>query len=371
MKALTAADFKNRTLRGFNLSVVHSAAELKAKNLPACRATGANLGRYWISVKHDASDVYSFTTPDQLTTLDAALTQAESLGMYLMVTLQVFPDQGGCDLWGNARRKAGVVKIWRQIAERYKGRSSIAGFDLINEPRPNASLGQSVKSVTPEFMTWQIDLITAIRSIDPTRVCVVEVLGNSMLNYITPLALDNVIYSPHGYGPLKLTHQGVAAYLGQSGNSERQTYGSGYAGKYDDWIMNYFFNPEAYSSDYWRAIYDFVKRNGYKPAIWIGEFACINWAPMNLQKQWTATRWTQDIINIFEREGWSWAFHAWREWQGWDPEIPSSYYTKFKFTNAAPFTRSSKPSDWTAQRTSTSPTMQVLKGFFAKNPTNL
>src|SRR5688572_10148260 len=47
---LTANHFRSKLLRGFNLSTVYTLSELKAKNIPAARETGANIGRYWISV---------------------------------------------------------------------------------------------------------------------------------------------------------------------------------------------------------------------------------------------------------------------------------------------------------------------------------
>ena len=31
-------------------------------------------------------------------------------------------------------------------------------------------------------------------------------------------------------------------------------------------------------------------------------------------------RWIADVASLFEREGWTWTLHAWREWDGWSLE---------------------------------------------------
>ena len=48
---------------------------------------------------------------------------------------------------------------------------------------------------------------------------------------------------------------------------------------------------------------------------WLGEFSAIRWAPDH-----SAARYWEDLINIFERHGWDWSYHAFREWQGWSVE---------------------------------------------------
>jgi len=56
-----------------------------------------------------------------------------------------------------------------------------------------------------------------------------------------------------------------------------------------------------------------TKKHGV--AIYIGEFGSIRWAPEN-----STYRYLKDCIEIFEEEGWDWAYHAFREWQGWSVE---------------------------------------------------
>lgn len=356
MSYITADNFRKSKMRGFNLGPVLTSADLNHKNLPALRATGANIARYWIRVKHDANNVYTFTTPDQLTTLDQALALAAANNLLIMLTLEVQPTQAACDLWGSTARKAGVIKIWQQLATRYKNNQTIAGYDLINEPR--IASPRTIANTTTEYRNWQIDCVKAIRAIDPNHVIAIECLGNSMFKGFVPLPFPNIIYSPHGYSPLKITHQGINAYLGSTATETSNPYPAP-SGSY---VADYFPNVS-----YWADPLNFGKAN--TAVIWIGEFSCINWARKNSKGEWTSTRWIQDCIKFMEEAGWSWCYHAWREFEAWDAEIPSSYYDKFTFKNAAPFTRSTKPSysDWHSQASSSTPTMLLLKQKFALN----
>jgi hypothetical protein len=54
------------------------------------------------------------------------------------------------------------------------------------------------------------------------------------------------------------------------------------------------------------------------------------------------------VIEVCEQHGWSWAYHAWREWEGWDAERNN-------------FDRSD-----TARKAGT-PRIELLNSFFARN----
>lgn len=59
---------------------------------------------------------------------------------------------------------------------------------------------------------------------------------------------------------------------------------------------------------------DFQQKTGAR--IYVGEFNAIRFAPDN-----SAARWLEDALNVFDANGWSWDYHCFREWQGWDLEI--------------------------------------------------
>ena len=49
--------------------------------------------------------------------------------------------------------------------------------------------------------------------------------------------------------------------------------------------------------------------------VYVGEFSAVRWAPGN-----SAYRYLRDCIRIYERYGWDWAYHAWRESHVWSVE---------------------------------------------------
>jgi hypothetical protein len=53
----------------------------------------------------------------------------------------------------------------------------------------------------------------------------------------------------------------------------------------------------------------------YGVHIYIGEFSAIRWAPGD-----SGYNYLRDCIEIFEQNGWDWAYHAFREWDGWSVE---------------------------------------------------
>lgn len=386
---MTAADFDSSKMRGFNISLVNSLGDLSYKNLIGAKATGANHVRYWMQIMHDANGKYFFSdrfgarlASSPLKTLDSAVRLCEKLGIYLIPTIEVLPRQGACDWWGNTTyfttsiaRKAGIKKIWvDSLARRYKDKKIIAAYDLMNEPRKNTafikknSSGAIVYQPTnKEYVQFTADLIAGIRAVDPNHAIVVEVLGNSMLYDLAYGKTDsvafnqylryvkNLIYSPHGYSPMVITHQGTGIDL-----PNRRIYPD--TTKNDKgkitYVAGYF--DSAYSS-YWKQPAQFKKK--YKAVIWVGEFSCINWAPKNMQGEWTNARWIKDAIKYMESQGWSWAYHARKEYQGWDSEYSSEWYT----TNATFY--KAKPSKLppTSVLDVNAPAALELKAAFLKN----
>ena len=101
------------------------------------------------------------------------------------------------------------------------------------------------------------------------------------------------MYYPHAY-----THQGV----GQKDPDKFKTLAYPNVGR--GWNKEYLKEKLA-------PVLDFQKRHG--AIIYVGEFSAIAWAP-------NAEQYLADCISIFEEYGWSWTYHAFREWHGWDVE---------------------------------------------------
>ncbi|HEY9827505.1 MAG TPA: hypothetical protein V6D19_18865, partial [Stenomitos sp.] len=61
----------------------------------------------------------------------------------------------------------------------------------------------------------------------------------------------------------------------------------------------------------------FQKRNP-DARLYCGEFSVVRWAP-------NADRYLRDNLEIFEKYGWDWSYHAFREFHGWSPEYDETF----------------------------------------------
>ena len=76
------------------------------------------------------------------------------------------------------------------------------------------------------------------------------------------------------------------------------------------------------------AVIDFQKK--YHVPIFVGEFSVISWAPVQ-----SAVAYLKDLTDVFQKYGWSWTYHAFREYQGWSLEYEDGYMPfKGKFKKA-------------------------------------
>ena len=187
-----------------------------------------------------------------------------------------------------------LLDAWRDIATRFKGDRRIYGYDFANEPfqtRPHKRDYWQVQNACAEV----------IRAVDPDATLLVE--SNHMdapytFSYLSPLAMDNVIYEVHMYDPGTYTHQGVGPSdpLGQT-----------YPGVLAD--------GEVLDKEWLRRRLEPVRafQLKHRCRIYVGEFSAIAWAP-------GADAYIRDCIDLFEEYGWDWTYHAFREWEGWSVE---------------------------------------------------
>ena len=141
-----------------------------------------------------------------------------------------------------------------------------------------------------------------------------------------PIDAERVVYSVHMYQPHQFTHQGVydapvgITYPGEIGGRH-----------WDKEAIRKALRP---AIDYQR---------DYGVEIYIGEFSAIRWAPGS-----SAHDYLRDVIEVMEENGWDWAYHAFREWDGWSVEHGPDRKDR---------RRSSTPTD----------REQLLRSWFAKN----
>lgn len=236
--------------------------------------------------------------------LDQSVAQANAAGLKVIVDLHQAPFPGGVggggerslDMWNSPQLEPNFVTAWTAIANKLKPRQAgIWGFDLFNEP--DAGNG----AVPPNWHRLAEKLTATIHGITPD-IWVVFDPGPNGRTYgyrnLTPMADKKVIYTFHDYVPHAFTHQSLPGWPA---------------------VANYPYNDNGtvidrlYRHNDMKQVADFQKK--YNVPILVGEFSVIRWAPKA-----DAVRWLQDGIEYYEANGWSWTYHAFREWDGWSLE---------------------------------------------------
>ena len=257
---------------------------------------GATMARFQISRRADNADLgeYAVWVDSRLDNLEDVLRWADARGMKICVDLHVQPgghdSSGGQALFRDERYAAAFVETWRRIAARFRGHPAIYGYDLINEPLQNGR-------APIDYWTIQRRAAEAVREIDPETPIIVEANHWALPNafsYLSPLAMDNVIYQVHVYEPHNFTHQGVGG----------RPIGPKWPDPEKGWTRDYL-------RDRLHPVREFASRHGAK--IYVGEFSAATWAT-------GAEDYLRDCINLFEEYGWDWTYHAFREWEGWSVE---------------------------------------------------
>ena len=167
--------------------------------------------------------------------VDALLTWCESNEIYLILDLHAAPGGQGEDaaisdyddskpsLWESEYNKSKTVALWGKLANRYKDKEWIGGYDLLNEV--NWPLGDGV------LRDLYVRITNEIRAVDSNHILFIE--GNGFANDfsgLTPPWDSNMVYSPHKYWTYNDTasmqwvldireEHNVPLWLGESGEN--------------------------------------------------------------------------------------------------------------------------------------------------------
>ena len=257
---------------------------------------GATMARFQMSRRSDNADLdeYAAWVDSRLDNLEDVLRWAAARGMKICVDLHAAP--GGCDasggqaLFRDERCARAFVDTWRRIAARFRGHPAIYGYDLMNEPLQNGRA---------KFDYWTIQRLAAeaVREIDPVTPIIVEANHWALpdaFSYLSPLAMDNVIYQVHFYDPHDFTHQGVGG----------RPIGPKWPDPEKNWTRDRL-------REILRPVRAFEARHHAK--IYVGEFSAAAGAD-------GAENYLRDCMALFNEYGWDWTYHAFREWNWWSVE---------------------------------------------------
>lgn len=356
--------FSPPTVRGFNSGAYGQLERAK-------QVFGANALRLMVSPRVEASRSHisvAAALEVQLTKLESALQEAARQGMYVIIDMHDAPidnvslKANTAEFWNDTGNLNALIDAWKLIVQRVQPyKDYIWGYDLFNEPysAPELPIG-NVK-----WPIWAQAITDSIRQLDKETPVIYEVspgalprafIENEWIDagpgypvlYQGELPLlkdDKVIYSVHMYDPSDYTHQGLSVYNGSPLTAN-------WSGK---WTYPGLIGDTYWDKDRLRAqlqpVIDIQKK--YNVPIYVGEFSAIRWAP-------GAAQYIRDCIELFEELGWSWTYHAFMEWQGWNAELNEAMTSDANVGAAKP----AEPTDREL----------ILKAYFNKNtfapPTN-
>jgi hypothetical protein len=284
------------------------AMEISADDLRALSAWKANHVRWqltWDGFPRSPADkgdlaAYDAWLTATLAHLDRLLPLCRELGLRVVVDLHTPPggrtELSECRLFRERRFQDALLAVWERIARRYRGNPAIWDYDLVNEP-----VEGEVSAGVRDWHSLCEETARRVRAIDPEHAIIVEPApwaSPSALDWFEPIRVPGVVYSVHLYEPMAFTHQGVYG----------AATGVAYPGQIGDRLWN-----RAELARVLKPVVEFQRDYGAR--IYIGEFSAVRWAPGD-----SACNYLRDAIDLFEEHGWDWAYHAFREWDGWSVE---------------------------------------------------
>ncbi len=239
--------------------------------------------------------------PLLFTFLDQVINWIEDLGLYLIL------DNHSFDVNINTSPEIldELIKVWKQIAQRYKDRSELILYEILNEPHGIAD------------STWnrmQKAVVDSIRSIDKKHTIIIgPACWNSYQNlkYMPEYKDKNLIYTFHFYEPFLFTHQGatwvtppmdIAGVPFPYEESRMPELPEKLKGTWIEWRYNNY--PEEGTNEWVKSQIDiaveFSNKRGVR--IWCGEFGA--YIPNSTTSD--RARWLELVRTYFEENNIAW-----------------------------------------------------------------
>ncbi|MCP2635861.1 glycoside hydrolase family 5 protein [Microbacterium sp. HD4P20] len=253
---------------------------------------GLNSVRIPFNYRHFEDDDAPFQLKEEgFARLDRVVTLLARHGIYSILDLHALPGRQNqhwhsdnpthiADFWNQRHFQDRVVHLWEALADRFKDRPEVAGYNPINEPSDPSG------EVLPVFYER---LERAIRAVDSRHVLFLD--GN---RYSTDFSLldaraepmENTVYTAHDYALPGITS--ATAYPGLT------------RGEY--------FDRAVVEQTFLRRT-EYMRRTG--TPIWIGEFGPV-YSQDRSQDPWRL-RLLQDQLEIYREHGASWALWTYKD----------------------------------------------------------
>lgn len=162
---------------------------------------GADVIRLPINLHAMSDGAPDYTlNPIFLTFLDQAVDWAEAVGIHLILDNHTFDPAVNTP----ANIDVPLLKVWKQMASHYAGRSDLIHYEVLNEPH---GITNAIWSAIQQAV------IDTIRTVDQTHSIVVGGVDWNSYHTLDDLPVysdSNLIYTFHFYEPFIFTHQGAS-----------------------------------------------------------------------------------------------------------------------------------------------------------------
>ncbi len=328
-----------------------------AQNLMDLGQMGANVVRFWVKVKpvKDGKGLAELG-PDWEETLnqvEATVLAAQAAGLKVVPTLggEALADQykaSEYDFWTSPELTPKFCRIWQDIVRKLQPHKDVVwAYDLYNEPLDWSQMPYAPR----QWREVAKAAVKAIREVDADSWLVYECGPGGMewgFNGLKPLPDTHIVYSTHFYSPHEFTHQGIHNITGTDLAEAKTKLNVHYPSTVNGLLWD-----KAQIEHNLAIVARFQEQ--YRVPILLGEFSVVRWAPKE-----DGERYLTDLVDIFEGHGWSWIYHAFREFDGWSFEYGNEFYNHFDESWRKKFP-APKPEAEETERA------RIIKGGWAKN----
>ncbi len=194
-------------LKGFNIAFKDFKRTLGEIDIRRIADTGANSIRLVIDYRQLESSPFEYDE-ENFSLLDAIIAWCEKNDVHVILDMHLAPGiqnphdfvvhrEKSYRFWEEEQYQERFYALWEVIARRYADRTTIAGYDLLNE---------GVAPDESKFLEVMNVVAGRIRKYDKHHILIVEeaLLGNRT-KQLLPIADDNVLYSIHFFYPPRFT----------------------------------------------------------------------------------------------------------------------------------------------------------------------
>lgn len=199
-----------------NILDANQNAWIQSSDLDNIAAMGMNFVRLPIGWRTLLNDDGTWKT-NAFTKIDWLISQAAQRNIYVLLDLHTLPG-GDCpwescgreglnpnEFWSNSTYQDWVNNIWQTMAARYAGNSTVAGYDLMNEPLLSYNEGTAEVSQKSAYYNR---LYNTVRAVDPDHMIMMEAFFDfTKIDPPSTYGWTNVAYELHPYNmPAGLDH---------------------------------------------------------------------------------------------------------------------------------------------------------------------